>query len=97
MIRKVFYWITVINILFQAVNMTIGKYTTSELGGILKYTFYVFRPEYMVISGIVAFFVGLGVLVLIIRSIKNIRFSDLIVLLLNVEYIIFYLRLMMKQ
>ena len=96
MIRKVFYWITVINILFQVVNMTFGKYTTSELG-IFKYVFYIFRPEYMVISGIVAFFVGFGVLVLIIRSIKNICFSDLIVLLLNAEYIIFYLRLMMKQ
>ena len=36
MMRKVFYIITIINILFQAVYMTIGKYTTSEMG-ILKY------------------------------------------------------------
>ena len=96
MIRKIFYLITIINVLFQVVYMTFGKYTTSEIG-IFKYVFYVFRPEYVIISGIVAFFVGFGVLILIIKSIKNICFSDLIVLLLNVEYILYYLRFLMKQ
>ena len=96
MMRKVFYIITIINILFQAVYMTIGKYTTSEMG-ILKYVFYIFRPEYMIVSGIVAFLVGCGVLISIIKSIKNFCFSDMVVLLLNVEYIIYYLRFLTKQ
>ena len=96
MMRKVFYIITIINILFQAVYMTIGKYTTSEIG-ILKYVFYIFRPEYMIVSGIVAFLVGCGGLILIIKAIKNFCFSDIVVLLLNVEYIIYYLIFLMKQ
>lgn len=94
--RKVFYIITIINILFQAVYMTIGKYTTSEMG-ILKYVFYIFRPEYMIVSGIVALLVGCGVLILIVKSIKSFCFSDMVVLLLNVEYIIFYLSFLSKQ
>lgn len=96
MMRKVFYLITIINILFQVVYMTIGKYTTSEMG-ILKYVLYVFRPEYMIVSGIVAFLVGCGVLILIIKSIKSMCFFDIVVLLLNIEYIIYYLRFLTKQ
>ena len=45
MIRKVIYTITIINILFQVIYMSLGKYTMSEIG-ILKYVFYVFRTEY---------------------------------------------------
>jgi len=84
--------------------MTVGKLKTSDMGK-LKYIFYFFRPEYMIISGIFAFLVGCGVLILIIKSvliliiksINSICFYDIIVLLLNVEYIVFYLGFLMKQ
>lgn len=56
--------------------MTIGSLTASEMG-IFKYVFYVFRPEYMIVSGIVAFIAGCGILALIIRTIKNLRFFDI--------------------
>ena len=96
MIRKVVYLITIINILFQVVYMTIGKYATSEIG-ILKYVFYIFRPEYMLVSGIIALFVTCVVLILIFKSIKNIYFLDVIILVLNIEHIIYYFRFLMKQ
>ena len=94
--RKVFYLITIINIFFQVVYMTIGKYTTSEMK-LLKYIFYIFRPEYIIVSGIISFFVGCGVFILIIKSVKNICFLDIVVLLLNIEYIIYYIRFLTKQ
>lgn len=96
MMTKVFYLITIINVLFQVVYIAIGKHTTSEMG-ILKYVFYIFRPEYMIVSGVLAFLVGCGVLILIIKSIKNLCFWDIVVLLLNIEYIIYYLRFLTKQ
>lgn len=76
--------------------MTIGSLTASEMG-IFKYVFYVFRPEYMIVSGIVAFIAGCGILALIIRTIKNLRFFDIAVLLVNIEYIIYYFRFLIKQ
>ena len=96
MIRKVVYLITIINIMFQVLYMTVGKFTTSEIG-ILKYVFYIFRPEYMIISGLIAFFVMCTVLILIIKSFKNMCFFDIIILVLNVEYIIYYINLLTKQ
>ena len=51
----------------------------------------------MLVSGIVAFLVGCGVLILIIKSINNLCFSDIVMLLLNVEYIIYYLKFLTKQ
>ena len=76
--------------------MTFGSCTTSEIG-IFKYVFYIFRPEYMIISGIVAFLVGFGILILIIKSIKNVCFTDIIMLMLNIEYVIYYSRFMAMQ
>lgn len=96
MIRKVIYTITIINILFQVIYMSLGKYTMSEIG-ILKYVFYVFRTEYMVVSGLIAFIILCAILVLIIKSIKKIHFLDIIMLVLNIEYIIYYIRFLMKQ
>lgn len=94
--RKVLYLVTMVNILFQMIYMSLGDHTTSELG-ILRYIFYVFRPEYMIVSGVIAFLVGCGILILIIKSIKNTHFPDIVMLLLNIEYIIYYLAMLTKQ
>lgn len=94
--RKVLYLITVIHIIFQVVYVTIGRMTTKELG-MLRYVFYIFRPEYMIVSGFVAFFVGCGVLMLIIKSVKNMRVVDVMVLLLNLEYILYHFVWLIKQ
>lgn len=96
MIRKAVYFLTIINILFQAVYMTFGSFTTSDLGKFI-YVFYIFRPEYMVISGIVALLTGCGALILIIGTIKNVRFFDAAALILNIEYIIYYFNSLIKQ
>jgi len=94
--RTIFYSATIINILFQVIYMTLGKYTTTDLRELI-YIFYIFRPEYIIISGIIAFFVACGILVLIIRALKNICVCDIIMLMLNLEYIVYYLGLMKRQ
>lgn len=96
MVKKVSYIITVINILFQLIYMTLGKYNMSEIGK-LKYVFYVFRPEYMIVSGIFAFLALCAVLVLIIKSIRKIYFLDIIALMLNIEYLIYYIGFLSRQ
>ena len=96
MIKKICYIITIINILFQIVYVTLGKYTTTELGKFI-YVFDIFRAEYMIISGIIALFVMCALLILIIKTIKKICFLDIIVLLLNIEYIIYYFSFLTKQ
>lgn len=96
MMRKVLCLITVINIMFQVVYATIGRMTTSKLGRLI-YVFYVFRPEYMIVSGIIAFFAGCGALMLIIKSVKNIRVIDVMVVMLNIEYIVYYCSCLIKQ
>ncbi len=100
MLRKIIKFITIINIIFQIIFSTVGSLKTSEMG-ILKYVFYIFRPEYMVISGIVAFVVLCTDLILIIASIitsqKKINFFDVVILILNIEYVIFYIDLLSKR
>ena len=49
--KKVVYLIIVLNILFQIVYSTIGRGYSNH------FIFYIFRPEYMLISGIIAFLV----------------------------------------
>lgn len=96
MIKKGLYLITILNILFQIVYTTLGKYTQTELG-VSKYVFYVFRAEYMVVSGIVALLDFFVMLITVLRSIKSTSFLDIIVLLLNIEYIVYYIGFLMKQ
>ena len=100
MLRKIIKFITIMNIIFQIIFLTVGSLKTSEMG-ILKYVFYIFRPEYMVISGIAAFVVLCTDLILIIASIiksrKIINFFDVVILILNIEYIIFYIDFLSKQ
>lgn len=96
MMRKVIYIITIINLIFQGIYMTVGKYTMSEMTNI-KYIFYIFRPEYMLISGIIAIIILIVTFILIIKSIKKVYIFDIIALLLNFEYIIYYFNLLKYQ
>lgn len=86
--RRVPYIITAVNILFQIVYMTIGRKTYTELG-ILYYIFYVFRPEYMIISGIIVFF-NLFILAAILIYLRKVKICDIAVIILNLQYLVFY-------
>ncbi len=92
--KKVLYIITCINLLFQIIYMTLGRIL--EMGN-LKYVFYVFRPEYMVVSGLVAFIIICCFAVLTIKSVKNFRITDLIAIALNIEYLFYYAYFMSIQ
>ena len=54
--RKILYSIILINICFQIVYLTFGRMVNIELTN-FKYIFYIFRPEYMIFSGIIAILV----------------------------------------
>lgn len=84
--RRVPYIITAVNILFQIVYMTIGRKTYTELG-ILYYIFYVFRPEYMI--GIIVFF-NLFILAAILIYLRKVKICDIAVIILNLQYLVFY-------
>lgn len=96
MLKKVIYSIIILHMMFQVIYMTLGQHATSDLGA-LKYLFYVFRPEYLLVSGIVSFFITIVLIIIIIKSIKSFCFIDLTMLLLNVEYIIYYLTFLARQ
>ncbi len=94
--RIIIYILTLLNILYQIVYMTFGRYMTSELGNLI-YVFYVFRPEYMIISGLVSCVAFCAILMILFKSKRHLYFGDIIILLLNVEYMIYYIKLIMKQ
>ena len=101
MLRNTIYSITGINIIFQIIYMFFGNLSKEWF----VFFFYVFRIEYMLLSGLIAFFmifvILIFVVVSIIKTIKNginqFYIFDIIALLLNVEYIIYYLRFLTKQ
>ena len=75
--------------------MLFGGYTVTELGN-LQLIFYIFRPEYLIISGVIAI---INILILIVISVceKKCNVYNIIVILLNIEYIIFYICMMRLQ
>ena len=93
--KKTSYVITAINLMFQIVYMLFGGYTVTELGN-LQLIFYIFRPEYLIISGVIAI---INILILIVISVceKEGNVYNIIVILLNIEYIIFYICMMRLQ
>ena len=93
--KKTSYVITAINLIFQIVYMLFGGYTVTELGN-LQLIFYIFRPEYLIISGVIAI---INILILIVISVceKKSNVYNIIVILLNIEYIIFYICMMRLQ
>lgn len=103
-LRKLFYIVTIINIMFQIVYMTFGRHTEIELG-VFNYIFYIFRPEYFIVSGIFSFIVNGMVVILnikslltfIIKSKRDFNFHDLIIFILNVEYMMFHFKILMLQ
>ena len=94
--EKIFVYIfTLINLAFQIVYSTLGKMPTSELGS-LTFMFYIFRPEYMLMSGIVSL-IAIITSVIIMTSQKKLQVLQIIIILINVEYILYYLKLMSIQ
>lgn len=91
MTRSILLIITIINMLFQFVYLTFGRVT--ELG-IFIYVFYVFRPEYVIVSGVIAFIILCVWIVLftikLLRHGKDKMITDIIGILLNIEYLLFY-------
>ena len=88
--KKVVYLIIVLNILFQIVYSTIGRGYSNH------FIFYIFRPEYMLISGIIAFLVFIFHIMLLIRSAEMNKF-DIIALILNIEFMAYYIRFLSLQ
>ena len=93
--KNTVYIIILINIVFQIIYSTLGKNITSELGS-LNYIFYVFRPEYLIVSGIIAFITLILHIILLIRSRKITKF-DIIALVLNFEFMAYYIKLLSIQ
>lgn len=100
MFRKIVYSVTLVNILFQVVYSTIGKYTASDVG-ILAYIFYIFRPEYLLISGLAAILLLLSAIVLtvedIFRTNKKGIVYNIAAMLLNIEFIVYYFNFLSRQ
>lgn len=98
MTRSILLIITIINMLFQFVYLTFGRVT--ELG-IFIYVFYVFRPEYMIVSGVVAFIVLcvwiVFLIIKLLRHRKDKMITDIVGILLNIEYVLFYCYIMSLQ
>lgn len=94
--EKIFVYIfTLINLAFQIIYSTLGKMTTSELGT-FKYIFYILRPEYVLMSGLVSL-ITIIVSIFIMTSQKKLQFLQIIAILFNIEYILYYLKLMSIQ
>ena len=100
MIKKILWVISLINICFQIVYMIFGKQTNGFI-----YVFYVFRIEYMLLSGLISFVILIITTILIIinivkivtSKIKVIDIGNIIVLILNVEHVIYYVNFLSLQ
>lgn len=93
MVKKRAYVFTVINILFQIVWLTFGKYSMDELG-VLRYIFFVFRAEYMLGSSPVSGYVLYLIWGPLIARQRKIRMADILLSIINIEHIVYYLLLM---
>lgn len=100
MLRNMIYIMTIVNIFFQTVYMIFGTYTTLELGKFI-YVFYIFRTEYMLISGFIAFIDVVIIVGLILKGIidvnRTVNIYDIAMLILNIEYMVYYIKFLMKQ
>ena len=77
--RKFLYALTCFLILFQIVYMLFGKYIISGLGYLI------------LLSGLIALAIACFFIVVLVKSIKNIKIADVIMLALNIEYLIYYI------
>lgn len=92
--KKILYIFTIINIIFQIVYMTLGRLTYTELGW-LTALFIIFRPEYLIISGIISIINIIAFIPMMIKD--NNKVCYIIMIAINIEYIIYYYCLLMKQ
>ena len=95
MIRKASNIVTIINVAFEIVmllGVLLDKIAPTEVMYIYEYVLYIFRPEYYLVSGFMAFLLAVIFLVLIIISIikKNFRIKDVVMLGLNIQYLVFW-------
>lgn len=74
--------------------MTLGRLTYTELGW-LTALFIIFRPEYLIISGIISIINIIAFIPMMIKD--NIKVCYIIMIAINIEYIIYYYCLLMKQ
>jgi len=92
--KKILYIVTAFNLLCQIVWLTVGSMSNP---GILIYLFRVFHPLYVLASGFVALImvciITAGIFVRV-RKLKDVGKCDIIILVLNVEYIAYYSWLM---
>lgn len=95
--KNIVYLLTAINIAFQVVYSTFGRYTTDDI----YYIFVIFRPEYLLLSGLIsAVLIAALVIVCIFRYFTNrdnFKIADIIVVLLNIEYLYYYMQLIAVQ
>ena len=91
--RNILHFFTYLNIAFQIVYLTLGRYT--DLGKAII-IFAVFRPEYWVVSGLVALVTICLLLISMIRS-KNLNKVDIIMIALNLEYLLYYSKMIALQ
>ncbi len=99
---KIPLFIGLINIIFQIVYSIFGAYTTVQLEtNNIVWIFYVFRPEYLFISGAVSFSMIITSVVFIIILLKKRKklfcFYNMLSIFINVEFLIFYYRFMFLQ
>ena len=92
--KKIPYIFTIINIIFQIVYMTLGRSTHTELGWRTD-LFIIFRPEYLIISGIISIINIIAFIPMMIKD--NNKVCYIIMIAINIEYIIYYYCLLMKQ
>ena len=93
--RRILYITTLVNICFELIYEIIGTTIDREMVT-NEYIFSIFKPQYMHISGIIAFLTICVILKIMFKSSKRMWIPDIFVMLLNAQYIIFYQRFLMK-
>ncbi len=77
----------IINLSFQAIYSTLGRVIDNPY----MWVFYIFRPEYLVISGLVSFVMLIASVMLLFKCRKNKDFLYIIIsVIFHVEFLIFY-------
>lgn len=93
--KRISYIITLINLAFQVVYSLFGGFTNTETGKLIS-IFHIFRAEYMVVSGLIAF-INIILLACMLIFSKKRTIYNVIMMLLNMEFLIYYIRLIGMQ
>lgn len=93
--KKIAYIITFMNLTFQMVYSVFGRFTYTKLER-LNWIFYVFRPEYMTISGLIALLNTIILIYILVVHRKQILYTSIIILL-NIEFLVYYIKLISMQ